>query len=146
MDDVSIYAKSLCEELEIPFEPPRQIRDRVTVEIRGRFQQLQKIPQNMLFLRSEVILSMVELNLDQAPEDINKEEFQFERVRLQAFVACKKIVPAASTLERLVTEEERWEIPGPPSDGSLSKFVGTMKYCTVNSMVRKAAANDRRKN
>ncbi|GFY14160.1 uncharacterized protein TNCV_3613491 [Trichonephila clavipes] len=43
----------------------------------------------------DVILSMDELNLDQAPQDINKEEFQFERVRLQAFVAttdpgCKK--------------------------------------------------------
>ncbi|GFV12564.1 hypothetical protein TNCV_4425171 [Trichonephila clavipes] len=30
----------------------------------------------------EVILSMDELNLDQAPQDINKEEFQLERVRL----------------------------------------------------------------
>ncbi|GFX21195.1 hypothetical protein TNCV_4367741 [Trichonephila clavipes] len=43
----------------------------------------------------EVILSMDELNLDQALQDINKEEFQLERVRLQAFVAatnpgCKK--------------------------------------------------------
>ncbi|GFW84223.1 hypothetical protein TNCV_4878861 [Trichonephila clavipes] len=35
-----------------------------------------------------VILSMNELNLDQAPQDINKEEFQLERVRLQAFVAA----------------------------------------------------------
>ncbi|GFT33522.1 hypothetical protein TNCV_4381221 [Trichonephila clavipes] len=38
---------------------------------------------------------MDELNLDQAPQDINKEEFQLEPVRLQAFVAatepgCKK--------------------------------------------------------
>ncbi|GFV97916.1 hypothetical protein TNCV_5069561 [Trichonephila clavipes] len=38
---------------------------------------------------------MDELNSDQAPQDINKEEFQLERVRLQAFVAatepgCKK--------------------------------------------------------
>ncbi|GFY09361.1 hypothetical protein TNCV_1941711 [Trichonephila clavipes] len=36
-----------------------------------------------------------ELNQDQAPQDINKDEFQLERVRLQAFVAttglgCKK--------------------------------------------------------
>ncbi|GFX51830.1 hypothetical protein TNCV_5015321 [Trichonephila clavipes] len=37
----------------------------------------------MLFLRPEVILSMDELNLDQAPQDINKEEFQLERVHLQ---------------------------------------------------------------
>ncbi|GFV69272.1 hypothetical protein TNCV_3861941 [Trichonephila clavipes] len=38
-------------------------------------------------LRPEVILSMDELNLDQTPQDINK-EFQVERVRLQAFVAA----------------------------------------------------------
>ncbi|GFT79478.1 hypothetical protein TNCV_604721 [Trichonephila clavipes] len=46
-------------------------------------------------LRPKVILRMHELNLDQAPQDINKEEFQLERVRLQAFEAavepgCKK--------------------------------------------------------
>ncbi|GFX46554.1 uncharacterized protein TNCV_4549931 [Trichonephila clavipes] len=45
-------------------------------------------------LSPEVILSIDELNLDQAPQNIN-EEFQLERVRLQAFVAatdpgCKK--------------------------------------------------------
>ncbi|GFX84249.1 uncharacterized protein TNCV_3975961 [Trichonephila clavipes] len=32
--------------------------------------------------------SMDELNLDQAPQDINKKEFQLQRVRLQAFVAA----------------------------------------------------------
>ncbi|GFX67852.1 uncharacterized protein TNCV_1565531 [Trichonephila clavipes] len=31
---------------------------------------------------------MDELNLDQAPQDINKEEFQFERIRLQTFLAA----------------------------------------------------------
>ncbi|GFS63530.1 hypothetical protein TNCV_4610901 [Trichonephila clavipes] len=46
------------------------------------------------FSRPEVILSMVELKLDQAPQDINK-EFQLERVSLKAFVdatdpGCKK--------------------------------------------------------
>ncbi|GFS47342.1 uncharacterized protein TNCV_4862921 [Trichonephila clavipes] len=49
----------------------------------------------MLFKDLKVILSMEELNLDQAPQDINKEEFQLDRVRLQAFVdatdpGCKK--------------------------------------------------------
>ncbi|GFS61018.1 hypothetical protein TNCV_4955511 [Trichonephila clavipes] len=39
-------------------------------------------------MTSELILSMDELNLDQTPQDINKEEFQLERVRLQAFVAA----------------------------------------------------------
>ncbi|GFX67908.1 hypothetical protein TNCV_1974101 [Trichonephila clavipes] len=38
--------------------------------------------------RPEVILSMDELNLDQAPQDINKEEFLLERVRLQVLVAA----------------------------------------------------------
>ncbi|GFU82529.1 uncharacterized protein TNCV_3629951 [Trichonephila clavipes] len=31
---------------------------------------------------------MYELNLDQSPQDINKEQFQLESVRLQAFVAA----------------------------------------------------------
>ncbi|GFU42785.1 uncharacterized protein TNCV_3139701 [Trichonephila clavipes] len=69
--------------------------NRVTAEIRERFQQMQNLAQKYAFLRPEVILSMDELNLDQAPQEINKEEFQLERVRLQAFVAttdpgCKK--------------------------------------------------------
>ncbi|GFX35333.1 uncharacterized protein TNCV_101401 [Trichonephila clavipes] len=69
--------------------------DRVTAEIRERFQQLQNLAQKYAFLRPEVILSMDKLNSDQAPQYINKEEFQFERVRLQAFIAatdpgCKK--------------------------------------------------------
>ncbi|GFW17126.1 retrotransposable element Tf2 protein type 3 [Trichonephila clavipes] len=62
--------------------------DRVTAEILERFQQLQNIAQKYAFLKPEVILSMDELNLDQAPEENNKEEFQLERVRLQAFVAA----------------------------------------------------------
>ncbi|GFU91149.1 uncharacterized protein TNCV_4924791 [Trichonephila clavipes] len=69
--------------------------DVVTAEIRERFQQLQTLAQKYALLRPEVILSMDESNLDQDPQDINKEEFQLERVRLQAFVAatdpsCKK--------------------------------------------------------
>ncbi|GFX84966.1 uncharacterized protein TNCV_4997961 [Trichonephila clavipes] len=86
-----IYAKSLREELENSFEPPKRIRrkhifgdgskdvqlsyeedlrrtmffsiDRVTAEIRERFQQLQNLAQKYAFLRPEVILSMEELNL-----------------------------------------------------------------------------------
>ncbi|GFS82154.1 uncharacterized protein TNCV_250171 [Trichonephila clavipes] len=60
--------------------------DRLTAEIRERFQQLQNLAQKYAFLRPQVILSMDELHLDQAPQDINKEEFQLERERLQAFV------------------------------------------------------------
>ncbi|GFT37140.1 uncharacterized protein TNCV_1126191 [Trichonephila clavipes] len=122
VDDSLIYTKSLCEELEISFESPIRIRrkyifgdgskdvqlsyeddlrrtifssiDRVTAEILERFQQLQNVAQKYAFLRPEVILSMDKLNLDQAPQDINK-EFQLEREHRQAFVAatyphCKK--------------------------------------------------------
>ncbi|GFU95723.1 uncharacterized protein TNCV_4889121 [Trichonephila clavipes] len=67
----------------------------VTVEIRERFQQLQNPAQKYVVLRPEMMLSIDELNLDQAPQDINKEEIQLDCVRLQAFVAatdpgCKK--------------------------------------------------------
>ncbi|GFX91443.1 uncharacterized protein TNCV_3545261 [Trichonephila clavipes] len=48
---------------------------RLTAEIRERFQQLQNLAQKYAFLRPEVILSMDELNLDQAPQVINKEEY-----------------------------------------------------------------------
>ncbi|GFT97564.1 uncharacterized protein TNCV_387251 [Trichonephila clavipes] len=110
VDVVLIYAKSLCEELLISFELQRRIRrkyifgdgskdvqlsyeddlrrtmfssiDRVTVEIRERFQLFRNLAQKYAFLRPEVILSMDELNLDQVPQDINKEEFQLERIRL----------------------------------------------------------------
>ncbi|GFV51496.1 uncharacterized protein TNCV_2907991 [Trichonephila clavipes] len=77
VNDALIYAKSLCEELEISFEPPRRIRrkqkfgdsskdvqlsyeddlrrkmfssiNRVTAEIRERFQQLQNLGQKYAF-------------------------------------------------------------------------------------------------
>ncbi|GFV66465.1 uncharacterized protein TNCV_379921 [Trichonephila clavipes] len=62
--------------------------DRLTAEIRERFQQLPNIAQKYAFLMPEVILSIDELNLEQAHQDINNEEFQLERVRLQAFVAA----------------------------------------------------------
>ncbi|GFW69538.1 hypothetical protein TNCV_488841 [Trichonephila clavipes] len=80
--------------------------DRVTAEIRERFQQLQNLVQKYAFLRLEVILSMDELNLDQAPQDIKKEEFQLERVCLQAFVAatdpgCKKELIRSGSLRLL---------------------------------------------
>ncbi|GFX19384.1 uncharacterized protein TNCV_3015231 [Trichonephila clavipes] len=64
--------------------------DRVNAEIRERFQHLQNLAQKCAFLGPEMILSMDELNLDQALQDINKEEFQVERVRLQAFIAARE--------------------------------------------------------
>ncbi|GFW15196.1 uncharacterized protein TNCV_173431 [Trichonephila clavipes] len=73
----------------------RLVEDIVIAEIRERFQQLQNLEQKYAFLRPEVISSMDKLNLEQVPQHINKEVFQLERVRLQAFVAatdpgCKK--------------------------------------------------------
>ncbi|GFY12753.1 uncharacterized protein TNCV_4284111 [Trichonephila clavipes] len=91
VDDALIYAKSLYEELEISFDSPRRIRRK---HIFGNGDKDTPLSYDN-DLRSEVIVSMDELNWDQAPHDINKEEFQLERVRLQAFVAatdpgCKK--------------------------------------------------------
>ncbi|GFW45288.1 transposon Ty3-G Gag-Pol polyprotein [Trichonephila clavipes] len=85
---------------------PQNQEDIVTTEIRERFQQLQNLAQKYAFLRPEVILSMGELNLDQTPQDINKEEFQLERVRLQTFVAatdsgCKKELLRSGSLNLL---------------------------------------------
>ncbi|GFS57994.1 uncharacterized protein TNCV_3124721 [Trichonephila clavipes] len=56
---------------------------------------------------------MDELNSDLAPQDINKEELQLERVRLQAFVAatdpgCKKELIRSGSLGLLkyITESK----------------------------------------
>ncbi|GFV92341.1 hypothetical protein TNCV_3949511 [Trichonephila clavipes] len=54
---------------------------------------------------------MYELNLDQAPQDINKEEFQLESVRLQAFVAatdpgCKKELKRSGSLGSFAMREK----------------------------------------
>ncbi|GFV61121.1 uncharacterized protein TNCV_2099961 [Trichonephila clavipes] len=65
--------------------------DRATAEIRERFQQLQNLAQKHAFLRGEVILNMDELNLDQAPQDINKEEFQLVGARTStSFRSCNR--------------------------------------------------------
>ncbi|GFW20804.1 uncharacterized protein TNCV_1050251 [Trichonephila clavipes] len=62
--------------------------DRVTAKTRERFEQLQNLAQKHAFLRHEVILSMDEFNLVQAPQDISEEEFQLDSLRLQVFVAA----------------------------------------------------------
>ncbi|GFT91552.1 hypothetical protein TNCV_3903451 [Trichonephila clavipes] len=55
---------------------------------------------------------MDELNLDQAPQDINKEEFQLECVRLQAFVAATTQADEVEKLAYQLKEEaERTERP-----------------------------------
>ncbi|PRD19329.1 UNVERIFIED_CONTAM: hypothetical protein NCL1_57642 [Trichonephila clavipes] len=78
VDDALIYAKSLCEQLQISFESRRRIRRKPVAP--------------------EVILSMDELNLDLAPQNINKEEFQLERVRLQACVAATALAVKKNSL------------------------------------------------
>ncbi|GFV83657.1 retrovirus-related Pol polyprotein from transposon 17.6 [Trichonephila clavipes] len=92
--------------------------------------------------QTEVILSMDEFNLDQASQDINKEEFQLERACLQAFVAatdpgCKKeLIRSGSLVEDssqkaqealIATKSER-----PKQEGiykSKSRKVDGYKYC-----------------
>ncbi|GFW02991.1 uncharacterized protein TNCV_156111 [Trichonephila clavipes] len=87
VNDALIYAKSLCEELEISF-PQDESGGSIHLAT-------ENLAEKYAFLRSEVILSMDGFNLDKAHQDINKEEFQDELVRLQAFVdatdsGCKK--------------------------------------------------------
>ncbi|GFV74663.1 hypothetical protein TNCV_1178011 [Trichonephila clavipes] len=64
-------------------------RYRVTAEIRERFQQLQNLAEKYAFLRPEVILRTDELNLDQAPQDINK-EFQLVARTSTSFRSCNR--------------------------------------------------------
>ncbi|GFW35706.1 hypothetical protein TNCV_4435551 [Trichonephila clavipes] len=53
---------------------------------------------------------MDELSSDQAPQDINKEEFQLESVRLQAFVAATDPGCYEHTLYELVGDISRTQI------------------------------------
>ncbi|GFV25809.1 hypothetical protein TNCV_3867791 [Trichonephila clavipes] len=57
--------------------------DRVTAEIRKRFQQLPNLAQKYAFLRPEVILNMDELNLDQAVMLLPLEEHLSKYQRVQ---------------------------------------------------------------
>ncbi|GFU98504.1 uncharacterized protein TNCV_3653351 [Trichonephila clavipes] len=63
--------------------------DSVTAEIRERFQQLQNLAQKYAFFKSEVILSMDELILNQAPQDIN-EEFQLGAYVYKILHSCNR--------------------------------------------------------
>lgn len=69
--------------------------DRITADIRKSWQQLQNLAKKYAFLRPEKILGVgdEECNLDQALQDITREEFKLECVRLRAFVSatnCEK--------------------------------------------------------
>ncbi|GFW19589.1 putative DD41D transposase [Trichonephila clavipes] len=66
-----------------------------------------------MLLRPEMIVSMDELNLVQALQDVHKKEFQLERVRLQAFVAatdpgCKKNSLGPALREKLTVWCALW--------------------------------------
>ncbi|GFU82008.1 uncharacterized protein TNCV_516891 [Trichonephila clavipes] len=88
MDEALIYAKNLCEELEISFEPQDESGESIYLATEV------KMFSYHMKMTSGLKLSMDKLNLYQAPQNINK-EFQHESIRLQASVAatdsgCKK--------------------------------------------------------
>ncbi|GFW61787.1 uncharacterized protein TNCV_1471091 [Trichonephila clavipes] len=78
---------------------------------------------------------MDELNLDEAPQDINKEEFQLKCVRLQAFVSatdpdCKKELIRSGSLASRAARDKPWStlckkshgIPSSPRAAAVAKF------------------------
>ncbi|GFY02342.1 uncharacterized protein TNCV_3502241 [Trichonephila clavipes] len=105
VDDALIYAKSLCVmSLKFLLNPQDETGGSI-------YFATENLEQKYAFLRPEELLGMDKLNLDQAPQDINKEEFQLECVPLQAFVAvtdpgCKKELIRSGSLGYLSTIEE----------------------------------------
>ena len=62
--------------------------DRIIQEIGTRFQQIQELAERYAFLTPAILLDPVsEVDLENAPEEIDKKEFALERKRLQDFVA-----------------------------------------------------------
>ncbi|KAH9638834.1 hypothetical protein HF086_012787 [Spodoptera exigua] len=111
------YAKNMCEELGISIEPRRIRRkhifddgsrdadlscenklrrklfsslDRIIVEIRERFQQLQKLTDKFAYLSPAILLDPddTKCNLDYASVEIDEQDFMLERHRLRTFVAA----------------------------------------------------------
>nr|XP_013189863.1 unnamed protein product [Amyelois transitella] len=112
------YAKDMCEELGISIKPLRRITrkhifddgtrdvnlscenelrrklfsslDRVIVEIRERFQQLQNLTDKFAYLTPAILLDPdnTECNLDYASDEIDEQDFKLERLRLRTFVAA----------------------------------------------------------
>ncbi|GBP83910.1 hypothetical protein EVAR_56516_1 [Eumeta japonica] len=65
--------------------------DKIIQEMTTRFQQIQKISDKFGFLMPAKLLdSKFECDLSHVLEDIDKDEFQMERKRLQQFVACSE--------------------------------------------------------
>ena len=61
--------------------------DKIVQEITLRFQQLKDLDNKFHFLKPSKLLDAEYIcDLDSAPDDINKEEFQLERRRLQEFI------------------------------------------------------------
>ena len=61
--------------------------DKILEEITCRFQHLQDLYNNLCFLKpSKLLDAEYTCDLDNAPDDINKDEFEVERGRLREFV------------------------------------------------------------
>ncbi|XP_023221032.1 uncharacterized protein LOC111622842 [Centruroides sculpturatus] len=112
------YAKNLCEELGISMKPQRRItrrhifddgtRDanlsyenelrrklfyslnRIIVEIRERFQQLQNLADKFAYLTPAILLDSddTKCNLDYVSAEIDEQDFKLERLRLRTFIAA----------------------------------------------------------
>ncbi|XP_067144934.1 52 kDa repressor of the inhibitor of the protein kinase-like [Centruroides vittatus] len=112
------YAKNMCEELSISMEPQRRItrrhifydgtRDanlscenelrrklfsslnRIIVEIRERFQQLQNLADKFAYLTPAILLDSddTKCNLDYVSAEIDEQDFKLERLRLRTFIAA----------------------------------------------------------
>lgn len=108
----------MCEELGISIKPRRRITrkhifddgtrganlscenelrrklfsslDRVIVEIRERFQQLQNLTDKFVYLTPAILLDPdnTECNLDYASDEIDEQGFKLEKLRLRTFVAA----------------------------------------------------------
>ncbi|XP_026747537.1 uncharacterized protein LOC113508656 [Trichoplusia ni] len=65
--------------------------DKIIQEMTTRFQQIQEISDKFGFLMPAKLLdSKFECDLSHVLEDIDKDEFQMERKRLQQFIACSE--------------------------------------------------------
>lgn len=114
------FAKTLCEKLGIELKTRRICRkkrmhgdessadaalsheqeirrevfaslDKIIQEMTTRFQQIQEISDKFGFLMPAKLLdSKFECDLSHVLEDIDKDEFQMERKRLQQFIACSE--------------------------------------------------------
>lgn len=113
-DNALEYAKNLCEKLGISLRPPRRtckkhifgdgtrdaalfhedelkrqmlsVMDKVLVETRDRFEQLKNLAERFSFLMPSKLLHFDDTDFN--TDEIDKEEFNLERLRLRTFVVA----------------------------------------------------------